>query len=139
VHPVDPAHRKVIQKLHNSLVIGIERIRVPYNFQQSNLVSRRLCVMLRGLDHLEGDIALTLNVPAQPDGGKVTPAEFSNHPVPVVEDIAEFDRMVAAATVLRDVLLLLVFRSVQTRIGTVRKLKFILRDGGTARLGTASS
>ena len=90
------------------LVVGVA---VAATLEQLDFVGGRFRVVFSRFDYFKRDESNGFEVPAQPHGGEVAPAELAQNVVALVVQVADFDWMVAAFAVVGDVFLLLVVRA----------------------------
>jgi hypothetical protein len=105
VGPVDAADFEIVQELDTPLSEGVRAVALADTLEQLDLVQGRLCVVGRTLHHLQGHKLFVRQIPAQPDGRKVAPAELAHNVVAVVKQVANFDRVVTTFCVIFGILL----------------------------------
>ena len=81
-----------------------------------NFIVRSFQVVLGTFLHLDSNIAIILQVFSEPDCREVTPAKFLNDDVPVHQDLAHVDWMVASNLVVRHALILATILVVEERV-----------------------
>lgn len=100
MHSIDSRDLEVVNELDDGFPVGVRGVAVSHTSQQFDLVQSRLSVMRSALHHFQRHKTLLLQIPAEPDGGKVSPAQFPDHVVPPVKQITNIHRVVSTFTVI---------------------------------------
>ena len=111
VDAVRAGHFEVVEQLDGFEAILVVGVAVAATLEQLDFVGGRFGVVFSRFDYFERDEAHCFEVPAQPHGGEVAPAELAQNVVALVVQVADFDGVVAAFAVVGDVFLLLVVRA----------------------------
>ena len=103
-------HSVLVERIHQVLVFRVVSFDgvVPFlaapvlgdNIEDFHLVISRLEVMLSTFLHLDGNIAIILQVLRQPNGREVAPTELLDDYVPVKEDLTNMHRVISADLVI---------------------------------------
>ena len=111
VNAIRTGYFKIVEQLDCFEAIFVVGVAIAATLEQLDFVGGRFGVVFSRFDYFKRNESNCFEVPAQPHGGEVAPAELAQNVVALVVQVADFDWMVAAFAVVGDVFLLLVVRA----------------------------